>query len=321
MPATLRLPAMMFAALAASVLCSAQASAEFHRTLVVSGAEPVVLAVEVPAGDVDILYNREGQVLITAMAQGAGDSKLDDKYFSTTLSLEQSGNRVSLRQIPDQSYSREKIKIRFRIDVPFRTEVVSAVKEGKQTIRGLLGPVEAREERGDLNVSYVSQRVHAEVGRGNLRLQVIGEHIDASVLSGNISGERLPLGISAETQDGDITLAIVGPSTVTVKKGSGRVEVAGARGPLTATTDAGDLHVQAVPHADWKLNSVSGTVRLDLPPAGNFELDASTGSGELQIERDDLSQAAIGLRHTNQRANGGGKRIQVQTETGKIVVR
>ena len=34
---------------------------------------------------------------------------------------------------------------------------------------------------------------------------------------------------SAETGDGDVTLIVVGPSTATVKKGSGRIDVGAAR--------------------------------------------------------------------------------------------
>jgi hypothetical protein len=69
------------------------------------------------------------------------------------------------------------------------------------------------------------------------------------------------------------------------------------------------------------LNSDSGTIRLDLPPAAKFEIDASTNSGELQIERDDISRTAKGLRQTIQQANGGGKQITVHTESGRIAVR
>lgn len=301
--------------------CTAQASAELRKILPVLNAEPVELSVAIRRGDVDILYNRDGEVAITAVAQSTDDSRLDDAYFAATLTIKQSGNHISVQQVPHADYSEEKIKVRFRIDVPYRTEVSSNLGDGRQIIRGILGPCDVRVGTGDIRISYVSKRVHAETRRGDLDLQVIGEHVDAKTLAGNISGERLPQGISAETQEGDITLAVVGSSTATVKSGTGRVNVGGARGLLTAATDAGDLRVQAVPHEDWNLNSASGKIRLDLPPAANFEIDASTDSGEVRIERDDISRTANGLRRTIQQANGVGKRIKAQTETGNIVIR
>ena len=218
------------ATLAVSAVCVAQTSTEFHKSLPVSNAEPVVLSVEMRHGDVEILYNRDGQVSITAVGHAADDSVLGDNFFLTTLAIEQSGNHVSVRQISNAAYSEEKIKVRLQIDVPYRTEVSSMVGEGKQTIRGVLGPVQARADKGDIKAAYVSKTLRTATGKGNVELQMIGEHVDANVVSGNISGERLPRGITSETRDGDITLMVVGPSTATVVKGSGRIEVGGARG-------------------------------------------------------------------------------------------
>jgi hypothetical protein len=309
-----------FAIVAASARCVGQTSAEFHKSLPVSSAEPVVLSVEMRHGDVEILYNRDGQVSITAVGQVAGNARVDDNFFPTTLGIEQSGNHVSLRQISNTTYSEEKIRVRLRIDVPYRTEVSSRVGEGKQTIRGVLGPVQAHADKGDIKVSYVSKTLDAATGKGNVELQVIGEHVDAKAVTGNISGERLPQGITSETKDGDITLMVVGPSTATVEKGSGRIDVGGAQGSLALRTDAGDLHVEAVPHEDWRLNSVSGTIRLDLPPVANVELNASTDSGELQFERNDISNAHDRLRQVSQQPNVN-KPIEVHTGSGRIVIR
>src|SRR5262249_38797165 len=100
----------------------------------------------------------------------------------------------------------------------------------------------------------------------------------------------------------------------------GRVDAGGVRGTLVASTDAGDLHVKAVPHDDWHLSSVSGTIRVELPPAAGFEVDANTISGEVSIGRDDLDKRTAGGRHFNQKANGGGKRIELRTEAGRIVI-
>ena len=83
----------------------------------------------------------------------------------------------------------------------------------------------------------------------------------------------------------------------------------------------GDLHVKAIPHNSWQLNSASGTIRLDLPPAVNFELDASTDSGNLQADRDDITKVDSDVRHFHQEVNGGGTRVEVHTGNGTIVIR
>jgi hypothetical protein len=309
----------------ASVICtrpsSAQDTAEFHGTLMVTPSEPLMLDVEVPSGDIQILYGREGQVSISGVARPSADAKLDDNFFPAVLAIEREGNHLTIRHVPSAAYSEEGIRVLYRIDVPYRTEVTSRLKRGKQNISGILGPVKAVTSQGDIKVSYVSKGLQAQVDNGNLDLQVVGEHVEAKTGRGNISCSRVAQGVSAETGAGDITLMVVGPSTATVKKGSGRIDVGGARGSLIGSTDEGDLHVKAIPHDDWHLNSVSGNIRVDLAPAAKFEIDATTDSGNVLVDREDIAKPEAAVPHLHQQVNGGGKHIEAHTNAGTIVIR
>jgi Putative adhesin len=309
------------ATLACVQLSSAQNAAELHRTFMVVAVAAVMLDIDVPSGDLRILYGREGQVSISGFAKGAAGDKVDDNFFTTAVRIEQNGNHITIRQRSKRADPEEDIKVLYRIDVPYRTEVTSRLRQGQQNIRGILGPVNAVTQRGDITAAYISRGLQAQVGRGNLDLQVIGEHVEATADSGNISCMRLPQGVSAETGDGDITLMVVGPSTAIVKKGTGRMDVGGARGTFVGSTDAGDVHIRAIPHADWQLISRSGSVRLELPPVAKFELEASTKTGEFQIDRDDIAKPDAGSRRLHQELYGGGTRIEVHTESGKIAIR
>jgi hypothetical protein len=299
----------------------AQRTAESHQTLTVTATDPVTLDVEIPSGELQVLYSRDGQVTITGSAKASADAKLDDKFFQAVLTVEQNGNHLTIRHVPYAAYPEEGINVLYRIDVPYRTEVTSRVKNGRQTISGIMGPVKAVSGKGDIKASYVSKGLQAQVETGNVDLQVIGERVEASTGNGNISCMRVSQGVSAETGDGDISLMVVGPSTATVKKGTGRIDVGGARGSFVGSTDAGDLHVKAIPHDDWALNSASGKIRLELPPAVKIELDASTNSGEFQVDRDDIVRPDSDARHLHQKVNGGGARIGVHSVSGTIVIR
>jgi DUF4097 and DUF4098 domain-containing protein YvlB len=298
---------------------SGQVANQFRRTLTVTSTEPVALDIEVSRGDVQILYSRDGQVSITGFAQASG-GPLDSNFFKTVLTIEQRGNHLKIRHVSNPAYPEEAFNVLYRIDVPYRTEVISKVNNGRQTLSGIMGPVKVVTHKGDIKASYISKGLQAEVDSGNLDLEVIGEHVEAKTGNGNISCTRLAQGITAETEDGDITLMVVGPSTATVKNGTGRIDAGGVRGTFIASTYAGNLHVKAVPHDDWQLNSTSGNIRFELPPAVKFELDASTNSGEFQVNRDDLATPRSDVRHLHQQVNGGGKHIQAHTENGRIVI-
>jgi len=298
----------------------AQSIREFHRTLTVAPTIPVSLDIEISRGDLEIAYSRDGEVAITAIAQISTSAKVEDDFLSTPLAIEQNGNRLRIRQSSRPGSSEGETKVAYRIDVPYRTEVHSVVDKGNQKIIGVLGPVEAVTRRGDIKASYISKSLLAQAGSGNLDLQVIGEHVNAKTGNGNISCIRASAGVSAETEDGDITLMVVGSSTATVKKGSGRIDAGGIRGTLSASSDTGELRVKAVPHDDWKLNSNSGNIRVELPPSSKFELDATTNSGAVSIDRDDVEGADSATRHFHYRVNGGDKRIEVHTGTGRISI-
>jgi DUF4097 and DUF4098 domain-containing protein YvlB len=298
----------------------AQHIAEFHRTLTVTPAETVTLDVEVPSGELQISYGRDGQMSIAGVAKSSAEAKLDDNFFPSVLTIDQDGNHIRIKQVSPPAFPEKSISVVYRIDVPYRTILTSSLTRGRQSIRGILGPVKAMTEKGDILAAYISKGLEAQVENGNLDLQVIGDHVEAKAETGNISCTRVPQGVSAETGDGDITLMVVGSSTASVRKGNGRIDVRGARGSVVASTDRGDLHVRAIPHQDWRLSSGSGSIRLEIPPAAQFELDASTTTGEIQLNRDDLAKSDSDALQFHQKVNGGGTRVGVHTESGGIAI-
>ena len=159
-----------------------------------------------------------------------------------------------------------------------------------------------------------------EAGQGSLDLEVIGSFVKAKTDRGSISCSRAAKGIDAETGDGDITLMVVGSSRAVVRQGLGRIDAGGIHGSLTSSTADGDVHIKAVPHDDWHLTSTSGNIRLELPSAAGFEVDAWTNLGQISINRDDLQKSEEHSNRIRQKVNGGGKKIELHTVAGAIVI-
>jgi DUF4097 and DUF4098 domain-containing protein YvlB len=299
----------------------AQPTYDFHQTLTVRPSEPVVLSVGLARGSLQVLYGRDGQVSITAYGMASDGGKLDASYLTSMVAVEQNGNRIQVRDVPKPDGMGARNTVHYRIDVPYRTEVTSKVDRGSQTFRGIMGPVKAESGNGDITASYLSKGLQAQAENGNLEMEVIGERVTAKTRNGNISCVRLPQGVSAETGDGDITLTVVGASTAAITSGVGRIEVTGARSSFEGSTQGGDLNVKAELRGDWRLHSVSGNVRIALPPAQKADLVASTDSGSFQMDRDDVAKPQPEARTTMQKLNGGGPRIDIHTGSGKILIR
>jgi hypothetical protein len=166
----------------------------------VTSTDPLALDIEVPSGDLQILYGREGQVSISGVAKASADAKLDDNFFPAVLTIEQEGNHLTIRHLPSPAYSEDGIRVLYRIDVPYRTEVTSRLNRGKQNISGILGPGKLATGKGDIKASYISKGLQAEVDHGNLDIQVIGEHVEAKTGNGNISCTRVAQGVSARQE-------------------------------------------------------------------------------------------------------------------------
>ena len=298
-------------------LCWAE-SQEFHKTFPVSNAETLKLAVDIPDGDFEVAYSHDGEVTITAVARSSGENKIDENYFRDGLSIEQTGNRITIQQVSNSLYPA--VKLQFRVDVPYRTEITSSVKHGKQNVRGVTGPIDLR-GTGDVSVSYVSQTAAVDVERGNLSFQMVADHVLARTGNGSISAERLPKGIRAETGDGDIKLMVVGASEAIVRSGTGRIEIGGARDKVMGVTDRGDLRVRAVPYGDWNLRSISGAIRVELPEQVSCQWDVSSGSGKLEFDRADLQNPSPDAHQFSYKVRGGDRKIEVHSESGDIWIR
>ena len=169
----------------------AQSSAEFHRTLTVTSAETVTLDVAIADGELQVSYGHDGEVSIAVLAKSAAHVGIDDSFFPALLSIERRGNHITIHTSEPPAHQ-ERISVLYRIDGPYRTKLTSEINSGKQVVTGILGPVDAVTNKGDIDAAYLSNELKARVGTGNLDLQVIGGHVEAAAGSGNISGTRPP---------------------------------------------------------------------------------------------------------------------------------
>ena len=275
-------------------------TALFQRVLTLElSPDPLVLSIALSRGDLNIRYSREGEIRISGFTKNLADKSAAERFFKSGLVITQDKQNVTIRNAPNASDA----AVQIEIDVPYRTELNSVVTGvGNQKLIGITGPAKLQSGEGDIDVTFV-------------RLGLV----EARTGKGKISCTRV-LQVNVETGEGNISLVEDGNSKAVVKKGSGRIELGGARGTVEATTDSGALHIKAVPNGDWKLESGSGNIRIELPPKSGFDLAASTTSGNISSEREDVKPTEGSIHEFQQKVNGGGKHIQVQTVSGNITI-
>ena len=275
-------------------------TALFQRVLKLElSPDPLVLNIALSRGDLNIRYSREGEIRISGFTKHLTDKSAAEQFFKSGLVITQDKQNVSIRNTPNAS----DVAVQIELDVPYRTELNSVVAgAGNQKLIGITGPAKLQSGEGDIDITFVRLGpVEARTGKGK------------------ISCTRV-LQVNVETGEGNISLVEDGISKAVVKKGSGRIEVGGARDTVEATTDSGALHIKAVPNGDWKLKSGSGNIRIELPSKLNFEIAASTPSGNISIEHEGMQQPEGNVHEFHQAVNGGGKHIQAQSVSGNITL-
>jgi DUF4097 and DUF4098 domain-containing protein YvlB len=97
--------------------------------------------------------------------------------------------------------------------------------------------------------------------------------------------------------------------------------VRGVKGALDLRTGSGNVEVEGTPAGNWRLSAGSGDIRLSLPQDASFDLDASSHSGEVTVNRPITVQGTIGRHSVRGKAGSGGSLVEVRTGSGEIEIR
>jgi hypothetical protein len=265
---------------------AAHADGHFDRTLT-AGAAPDVY-VSTGSGNIRIHPSSGNQIEIHANVRGGwGFSHDVDERIRRIVAnppLVQSGNSVHIGESDDHELFHQ-ITIDYDIDVPANAAL------------------NLRSGSGDEEIDNVSRYLKANSGSGNVRAHQI--HGPAELATGS----------------GDIELEQQGAGNVSARSGSGSVRLHGVTGALEVRTGSGDIEAEVTLTGPAKLQSGSGNIRLHIQQNAHFNLEASTGSGDIHVnfpgapQQSDHSQ-----HHLTGPVNGGGAPIEVRTGSGNIEI-
>ncbi len=274
----------------------------FQRTYQVTG--PVDLEALTRSGDISIRSGPAGTVVISGKIHVEDHWLVGDRHAAVSEieqnpPIHQSGNSIRI----DYVNVRE-ISVDYEITVPADTVVRTQTGSGDQRVEDLHGKLDLESGSGDMRLRNITAEIHLHAGSGD---------VEAYDVSGPVT---------AETGSGDVRVDAKGPGDVHVSTGSGTIELRNVKGGLGVQTGSGDVTVKGEQTAAWGIKTSSGNVDLELPVNAAFDLDASTGSGEIETSRQVVAivQGKIGGSRSKitGKANGGGPELRVHTGSGDI---
>lgn len=284
-----------------SLPAAASVQGSFQRTLPVTGA--VNLDVFTRSGDITVHTGPAGSVSISGKIYVgdrwlSGDRRSEVAEMEKNPPIRQSGNLIHIDYVTARN-----IAIDYDITVPADTTLRTHSGSGDQTIEGLQTSVDLESGSGDMRL--------ANLGGAHMRTG-----------SGNIEGRDLSGAFTAEAGSGDIHIEARGTGDVRVHTGSGNIDLRSVHGALRAEAGSGDVTVEGTQTGEWEVRTGSGDVQLRLPSDAAFDLEASTGSGEVNTGRPVTMTVQGNLERTHHAISGkvgiGGPRLIVHTGSGDV---
>jgi putative adhesin len=299
---TRSLAVFVLLAIPACLDATASADGSFERTFTVTGAAE--LEVLTRSGDITVRSGPAGTVTIRGKIQVGHDWLRGDRQAAVSEieknpPLRQSGNGIHIDYV-----NAHDISVDYEITAPANTRVRTQSGSGDQTMDGLQAGLDLESGSGDMRLHDLAGTVHLRTGSGD---------VDARNVSGVFSGE---------TGSGDIRLDAKSGGDVRAHTGSGTVELRGINGTLQAESGSGDISVDGIQTGTWEIRASSGNVDVQLPRDAAFDLEASTGSGEVMTDRSVTMVVQGTLRETRHSINGkvgiGGPRLSIHTGSGDV---
>jgi hypothetical protein len=158
-------------------------------------------------------------------------------------------------------------------------------------------------------------------GSGDVTVEDVGRYLTASTGSGNLRAHGVSGPADLQSGSGDITIDQRNGGDIKARTGSGNVHIHGFNGSLTARSGSGDIDAEGHLTGAATLDSGSGNVKLHLGGDAHFNLEASTGSGDIRVRYPNApEQSEHSRHHMTAPINGGGPPLQVRTGSGDVEI-
>ena len=274
----------------------------FERKFQVNG--PARLEIDTGSWDVTVHTGPAGAVTVTGRISVSnrwlfGERSGRIHELESNPPVRQNGNVIQIGQT-----NLNNISVDYEITVPADTRVQSRTGSGDVKIEGLNSDLELQSGSGDLTLENVTGRVQTRSGSGDVRAR-------------DISGS-----FNAEASSGDVQLEERAKGDVDIHTTSGNIEVKGVDGGLRVEAGSGDVNAEGKPAGNWEARTGSGNIHLTIPRESGFQLEASTSSGELNMNHSVTMTVQGNIDSARHEIKGtvgsGGPQVTVHTGSGDI---
>ncbi|MBI3416971.1 MAG: DUF4097 family beta strand repeat protein [Verrucomicrobia bacterium] len=200
-------------------------------------------------------------------------------------------------------------------------DVNAQTYSGKIIIGTARGRVTAKNSGGEISIGEAGGDIVAQTYSGSVRVKKCGGQTDAKTSGGDVIIGESAGEIIAQTYSGTIRIQKA-QARVSAKNSGGNIEIHEAAGPIEANTFSGAITANLLARAtgDCRFETAGGDIRLRLPRAAAFDLNARASAGkvvtEMPVTLTVHGEQKRGVMHG--KINGGGAALVLQANSGSI---
>ena len=325
------------------------ATTELEQAMPVNGSLRIVN----PRGDVTISTSQDEHMHVSSrnVVFASSDKDAEKQLARIAPHLTVSGSQILL-QTADINAAHADLTIEMPADASLdvnaghgdvtvdgaRSNVTVAAGKGDVKLDNISGNVHTHMTKGDFSATAISGEVVVEGRMDDVSLSGIKNHVS---LNGDFFGDmhlqQITGPLNVHSSRTDITVASV-PGNLTLD--SGDLQFKNVNGPVRVITRSkdvegtfvhgaahiensnGDITLTALaPLQDVSIHNDNGSIDLSLPLDAKFDLQASTGDGDMSSDFE-VPQESQNDRHSaNGKVGGGGATISVVTNHGDVRIR
>ncbi|MGI8823040.1 MAG: DUF4097 family beta strand repeat-containing protein [Acidimicrobiia bacterium] len=203
------------------------------------------------SGEITVRSGNPGEVVVRVDGPAADDYRISQHGDTISVVPERSGilRRFSATEV--------------FLELPPGGSLSLTTASGDIVVQAETADLEATSASGDIRVGSVAGSGRIRSASGDISMDTVGGHLSVDTAAGDLRVGRVGSDLNASSAAGDIAVDFCGEC-------------------VDVNTASGDITIRRVDGSDVRVKTMSGDVRLGIPPRRTLEVDLQTLSGDVR---------------------------------------
>ncbi len=295
-----------------------------EKTFALPGSGKLVATVESGSLTVSGSDTKAITVKVTRDAENASESEAANLLKDYQVTITQDGTTVRAEGKAPRSqgwgWNKPRLKVKFEISVPRKTEAELSVSGGNAKVDDLAGTISMKTAGGSIAANKLAGTVSLQTSGGSVQAEAIAGDLSVKTAGGSIGLKVIEGGkIDAATSGGSI--AITGASgKFDLRTAGGNIKLKQGKGTVEAATSGGNITLELTesPKESMSLKTAGGNISLKLPGTTSVNLDATASGGNVTCDLPVTMQGKAKSHSIVGKMGEGGPELKLRTSGGNI---